>query len=158
MIVSLTRSNPNGEIGFMFSPERLNVLLSRARQGLILIGNSETFRGSRKGGEMWDNFLDILAENNLIQDGLPVKCEQHPDKQQLLKQPSHFDELCPDGGCSALWYDKVHFRIPERLTDIPQWCKTFVWNPRLPTTMPQPCRSFKDEVSSNYDRSMPQRP
>lgn len=38
MIASLTRSNNTNDIGFMCAPERLNVLLSRARNGLILIG------------------------------------------------------------------------------------------------------------------------
>ncbi|CAA7267397.1 unnamed protein product [Cyclocybe aegerita] len=37
VIVSLTRSNPSFDIGFMFSPERLNVLLSRARNALIML-------------------------------------------------------------------------------------------------------------------------
>ncbi|KAG5647446.1 hypothetical protein DXG03_009376 [Asterophora parasitica] len=36
------------DIGFMFSPERLNVLLSRARNALIMIGNAKTFINSRK--------------------------------------------------------------------------------------------------------------
>lgn len=43
VIVSLTRSNDNGEIGFLAQPERLNVLLSRARNALIVIGNAKTF-------------------------------------------------------------------------------------------------------------------
>ncbi|KAE9387283.1 hypothetical protein BT96DRAFT_1005277 [Gymnopus androsaceus JB14] len=34
---SLTRSNSNRDIGFMSAPEQLNVLLSRARDGLIMI-------------------------------------------------------------------------------------------------------------------------
>jgi hypothetical protein len=42
-IILTTRSNSACAIGFMKSPERLNVLLSRARDGLILIGNMDTF-------------------------------------------------------------------------------------------------------------------
>ncbi|KAL8800714.1 MAG: hypothetical protein Q9182_004986 [Xanthomendoza sp. 2 TL-2023] len=49
VVVTLTRSNTNCDIGFMSAPERLNVLLSRARNAMLIIGNSETFRGSRKG-------------------------------------------------------------------------------------------------------------
>ncbi|GME65998.1 AAA family ATPase [Neofusicoccum parvum] len=78
VIASLTRSNSNGEIGFMSSPERLNVLLSRARIGLIIIGNSETFLQSRKGKSTWGPFLDYLSKNGHMYEGLPVKCEQHP--------------------------------------------------------------------------------
>ncbi|EME81372.1 uncharacterized protein MYCFIDRAFT_139817 [Pseudocercospora fijiensis CIRAD86] len=101
VVVSLTRSNPNGDIGFMISPERLNVLLSRARKALIIIGNPATFTASRKGSELWTKLLGKLAENNCILDGLPVRCEQHPDIQMLLETPDDFDRFCPDGGCSA---------------------------------------------------------
>ena len=104
VIVSLTRSNAEGDIGFMISPERLNVLLSRARKALILIGNSRTFLRSRRGGEIWSAFFSLLARDSHVLDGLPVKCEQHPDWEQVLKEPSDFDKYCPDGGCSAPWY------------------------------------------------------
>jgi hypothetical protein len=103
VIVSLTRSNNNGDIGFMSSPERLNVLLSRARNGLIIIGDAETFMSSRKGGQLWKQFIDMLKAQNHIYDGLPVKCEQHPTRLALLRSPEDFDKECPDGGCRELW-------------------------------------------------------
>ncbi|KAI0965474.1 P-loop containing nucleoside triphosphate hydrolase protein [Xylaria arbuscula] len=99
VIVSLTRSNNNGDIGFMYSPERLNVLLSRARNSLILIGNAETFMNSRKGGRLWNQLLSMLKAQNHIYDGLPVKCEQHPSRVAILHSPEDFDNECPDGGC-----------------------------------------------------------
>ncbi|SMR53285.1 unnamed protein product [Zymoseptoria tritici ST99CH_3D1] len=101
VIVSLTRSNPDGDIGFLISPERLNVLLSRARKALIIIGNSATFKASKKGGELWSSFFNLLAETNSMQEGLPVQCSQHPDRKMLLTCPDDFDQQCPDGGCSA---------------------------------------------------------
>lgn len=85
----------------MSAPERLNVLLSRARNGLIVVGNSQTFLASRRGASTWQPFFDLLKQNSNIHDGLPVRCEQHKDKNNVLKQPEDFDELCPDGGCSA---------------------------------------------------------
>ncbi len=101
VVISLTRSNPDGDIGFMVSPERLNVLLSRARKALIIIGNPATFIASRRGGEMWNKFFELLAESDAIHAGLPVRCEQHQDRQMLLETPADFDKFCPDGGCSA---------------------------------------------------------
>lgn len=100
MIASLTRSNKNGDIGFLISTERLNVLLSRARKALVIIGNSQTFLASRRGKSTWRPFFDILAEKNIILEGLPARCERHPDRQVYLTTPAEFDELCPDGGCS----------------------------------------------------------
>ena len=102
--MSLTRSNDTGDIGFMNAPERLNVLLSRARCGLIMIGNEETFMTSKKGGTTWTNFLRSLQAKGYLHDGLPVRCEKHPDKAYLLKEPDDFDRCCPDGGCSEPWY------------------------------------------------------
>jgi superfamily I DNA and/or RNA helicase len=103
VIVSLTRSNEKGDIGFMFSPERLNVLLSRARDGLIMIGNAQTFLKSRNADQAWKPFLHFVKEKGHLYDGLPVQCQQHPHKKFLLKTPGDFDVECPDGGCSEPW-------------------------------------------------------
>jgi hypothetical protein len=103
VIISLTRSNVRGDIGFMTSPERLNVLLSRARDALIMIGNAETFMNSRKGKDLWGRFMALLKGGRRIYDGFPVKCERHPDRRIVLRQPEDFDEHCPDGGCSEPW-------------------------------------------------------
>jgi len=103
VIGSLTRSNTSRDIGFMKSPERLNVLVSRARNGLILIGNSATFLHARKGSSVWRTFFDHLKENDHIYEGFPVKCEKHPDRTALLSSPEAFDEHSPDGGCKEPW-------------------------------------------------------
>lgn len=100
VIACLTRSNDGGDIGFMSSPQRVNVLLSRARNGLIMIGNADTFMNSRKGKEVWIPLMVQLKRDGHVYDGFPVKCEQHPDKTALLTEKEHFDTVCPDGGCS----------------------------------------------------------
>ncbi|KAH6712371.1 NFX1-type zinc finger-containing protein 1 [Leptodontidium sp. MPI-SDFR-AT-0119] len=99
VLVSLTRSNKSHDIGFMAAPERLNVLLSRARDALIMIGNSETFINARKGKEVWRKLFDQLKENGHVYQGFPVKCEKHPDRAALLCTPDAFEAECPDGGC-----------------------------------------------------------
>ncbi|KLO93636.1 related to ECM32-DNA dependent ATPase/DNA helicase B [Fusarium fujikuroi] len=100
VIVSLTRSNVSGDIGFLYARERLVVLLSRARNGMILFGNMETFMKSKKGGKMWTQYFDALKMNNSIFDGVPIHCERHPETSMLLKLPEDFDKKCPDGGCA----------------------------------------------------------
>jgi superfamily I DNA and/or RNA helicase len=84
----------------MSSPERLNVLLSRARNALILLGNAETFRNARKGAEQWRKLFTLLEHH--IYTGFPVKCEQH-DRVATLEKPEDFHVFCPDGGCTARW-------------------------------------------------------
>ena len=88
----------------MSSPERLNVLLSRARNGLIIIGNSETFLKSRSGKEIWSKFFDMIKQQGYFYEGLPVRCEQHHEVKKTLKLPEDFERLCPDGGCSERWF------------------------------------------------------
>ncbi|KAK3315659.1 P-loop containing nucleoside triphosphate hydrolase protein [Apodospora peruviana] len=100
VIVSLTRSNESGDIGFMFAPERLNVLITRARNCLVMIGNMDTFMSSKKGRPTWHPFFELLKVHGHLYDGLPVKCEKHPEKTALLKEPIDFDKCCPDGGCT----------------------------------------------------------
>lgn len=100
VIASLTRSNDRGDIGFMAAAERLNVLITRARDGLILIGNMNTFMASSRGKSTWTLFFQLLKERGHLYDGFPVVCDRHPDKTATLKEPGDFDICCPDGGCA----------------------------------------------------------
>ncbi|KAG1804061.1 P-loop containing nucleoside triphosphate hydrolase protein [Suillus subaureus] len=97
VVASLTRSNPDGAIGFMKSPECLNVLLSRACDGLILIGNMATFKSK---STMWSGLFNHLRQAAHIYEGFPIKCERHPTRKAILRDANDFDDRCPDGGCS----------------------------------------------------------
>jgi hypothetical protein len=93
----------------MSAPERLNVLLSRARDGLIIIGNGETFKNSKRGGAVWKSFFEIMEGEKVIFDGLPVKCQRHPAAVACLRAPEDFESLTPEGGCVEPW--QVYFRL-----------------------------------------------
>lgn len=103
VIVSLTRSNDRGDIGFLSARERLVVLMSRARNGIIIFGNMHTFLKSKKGKEFWTQYFEHLQENQWMYDGVPVRCERHPEFKISLKTPEDFDLYCPEGGCSQQW-------------------------------------------------------
>ncbi|CAD6447396.1 0557e774-38d7-48ff-aa0d-164e8d9530c5 [Sclerotinia trifoliorum] len=112
VLVSLTRSNSNNDIGFLSQPQRLNVLVSRARNGLIMVGNSDTFVHARKGKDLWKKFFDLLSASGHVYQGFPVRCENHPTRVINLSTPEDFEKHCPDGGCKepcgALMKCKIH--------------------------------------------------
>ena len=99
VIVSLTRSNHRAEVGFMATPERLNVLITRARYALIMIGNADTFLRNRESNGIWQRFIELLKASNQVYDGFPIKCERHADRKAILTRPDDFEAHCLDGGC-----------------------------------------------------------
>ncbi len=56
VIITLTRSNDRGEIGFLSDTRRTNVALTRARRKLIVIGDSATLGGNEFYGRLFDYF------------------------------------------------------------------------------------------------------
>lgn len=101
IIISLVRSNPENNIGFLKEPERVNVMLSRAKICEIIIGNSETLTQSR-GGSLWQKILNHLKCCGSFLEGLPVQCQTHPEERQCLKTPEDFAKHCSDGGCTKI--------------------------------------------------------
>ena len=102
VVVSLVRSNSRGNIGFLREPERINVLLSRARHGCILIGNTSTLRNASDATarKHWGVVLDLLQQRGEIYPGFPAVCQQHRRRiEPALTSPEAFRKLCPDGGC-----------------------------------------------------------
>lgn len=56
MMISLTRSNPNGEIGFLADERRMNVAMTRARHLLVMIGDSATLSANSFFDELVQDF------------------------------------------------------------------------------------------------------
>ncbi|CAK4618886.1 unnamed protein product [Aphanomyces euteiches] len=65
VIVSTVRSNQKGQTGFLKVFNRVNVMLSRAKHAMILLGSASTIRRS-KNAEMFNKVLDILEDKNLF--------------------------------------------------------------------------------------------
>ncbi|GJP61447.1 hypothetical protein CLOP_g18608 [Closterium sp. NIES-67] len=101
VIVSLVRNNLDGKIGFLKSPNRTNVLLSRAKHGMYLIGNASTMRAD-PNSLLWPKILDILQTRNAIQRFIPLQCVNHTDTVTHIQHASEFNEKASEGGCSKM--------------------------------------------------------
>lgn len=96
VVVSLVRSNDEQKCGFLKTSNRINVLLSRARHGMYIIGNSDT----SKSVPMWAEVLSILERSNNIGPTLALCCPRHRETPIEVSIPDDFARLAPEGGCS----------------------------------------------------------
>lgn len=65
IIFSLVRSDKSCRIGFMEDSRRLNVAITRAMYGLVLVGNIETFKSANK----WNLLINEYLKANLVHSG-----------------------------------------------------------------------------------------
>ncbi len=65
MIFSAVRSNKHGNIGFLENERRTNVALTRAKHGMIIVGNSQTLS---EADENWAVLIEMfIAHGSLVQ-------------------------------------------------------------------------------------------
>ena len=68
ILFSCVRSNPDNKVGFLSDRRRLNVALTRAKYGLVVVGDKEVLR--RGGGALWKNYIDFLESEGVVFDSL----------------------------------------------------------------------------------------
>ncbi|KAI1757927.1 hypothetical protein F4782DRAFT_475735 [Xylaria castorea] len=95
VVISLVRSNSEQRCGFLSTPNRINVLLSRAKHGMYLIGNADTY----KNVPMWAEVITMLRDEGNIGPILQLRCPRHPDHPIEVSTPDHFLQFSPEGGC-----------------------------------------------------------
>jgi len=65
IIVSCVRSNEHQGIGFLNDPRRLNVALTRAKYGVVILGNPKVLSKH----PLWNNLLTHLKESDCVVEG-----------------------------------------------------------------------------------------
>ncbi|EYE96762.1 P-loop containing nucleoside triphosphate hydrolase protein [Aspergillus ruber CBS 135680] len=96
IVISLVRSNDQNRCGFLRTSNRINVLLSRAKHGMYIVGNSATSIHV----PMWAQVIDILQQEGNFGAGLELQCPRHPDHPISVSEPEDFLQYSPEGGCN----------------------------------------------------------
>lgn len=73
-MLSLVRNNDENKIGFLSLKNRICVALSRAKEGLFVVGAMDFFA---KNNKTWKKIAEKLTEKSLIGDFLPLVCQRH---------------------------------------------------------------------------------
>ena len=87
IIYCTTRSNDYGLLGFIKAPKRLNVGLTRARKGLIILGNCQCL--AKRPGILRDLVLFYSSQNLIVKGELENL--EHIEKREIIAKPI-FDE------------------------------------------------------------------
>ncbi|KAF2450310.1 NFX1-type zinc finger-containing protein 1 [Karstenula rhodostoma CBS 690.94] len=134
IIISLVRSNSIPKVGFLKTTNRINVLLSRAQNGMYLFGNSNTYSYV----PMWEKVLDILRADESVGTALELCCPRHPETPIQVSQPDDFSRLSPEGGCREA--------CPWRLSDCGHMCQARCHSESMHQVFPcpQPCQRLHD--------------
>ena len=96
ILFSAVRSNKENNIGHCRIDNRVCVALSRAKEGLYLIGNSRCLREGGKRSGLWNKILDTFSDK--LGSKLPLSCQNH----QTVTNVSCAGDFVPlrEGGCA----------------------------------------------------------
>jgi hypothetical protein len=102
ILLSLVRSNADGQIGFLKTENRVNVALSRAKHGLFIVGNMDSLCAQ---SSLWRKISATLEERECIGPSLPLKCQVHPDQ---VKKAIRTADFPAEGGCTKVSQRLMH--------------------------------------------------
>eukprot|EP00924_Labyrinthula_sp_SR-Ha-C_P001245 augustus_masked-scaffold_7-processed-gene-18.6-mRNA-1 protein AED:0.40 eAED:0.40 QI:0/0/0/0.5/1/1/2/0/1721 len=105
VIISTVRNNSNGNIGFLKSSHRVNVMCSRARSGMIILGSVATIQKS-KGDTVFKKIVTMFQNQGKVFRSLALKCQQHGTVSKV-STPSELEGIAVDGGCSLSCQDRL---------------------------------------------------
>ncbi|KAL8618663.1 hypothetical protein ACOMHN_048839 [Nucella lapillus] len=97
ILLSLVRSNPQGRIGYLREDNRVCVALSRAKEGLYVVGNCDMLSHASPHG--WKPILEKAEKAGHLGKALPLYCSNH-DHETPVSCPADIKGKCRNGGCS----------------------------------------------------------
>ena len=104
IILSLVRSNEKGDVGFVKVDNRVCVSLSRAKQGLFIVGNLDQLCDS---SELWQSIRNSLDKMDCVGDSFTLRCQNHPHIIRTITKPEEISYESPEGGCRNVCSSKI---------------------------------------------------
>ena len=93
VLLSLTRSNTEGKIGFLEIDNRVCVALSRAKFGFYIFGNSHLLA---ERSLLWNTVVRIMLGTKRLSTQFPLYCQRHKHTT-VIRYPDDWTGI--DGGC-----------------------------------------------------------
>ncbi|PSN36020.1 DNA-binding protein SMUBP-2 [Blattella germanica] len=117
VFLSLVRSNPQKELGFITDERRLNVAVSRARRFLCIVADSRTVSHNSTIASL----LDYASENGIVQ--VSEQYTSHIETPRLIPQKQTMKTQSQMGGCpekKSVKKSKVQIKQKEILKSEPR--------------------------------------
>lgn len=98
VIVSTVRCNRNSRTGFLKEDNRVNVMLSRAKHGMIVLGNKDTILGSKNGPKLFGDVVREMEVIHAIDSNIRLQCKAHG----RITTVQAASDIPIDGGCTEI--------------------------------------------------------
>lgn len=119
IIISMVRSNNEGDIGFLQTPNRVNVALSRAKKALYCVGNFDCLT---KGSKLWQQIIEKVKAEEAYGDALMICCQKHTETKIKITKPMDFEQTLERGclnQCQRIRVDCGHLcTLTCHITDL----------------------------------------
>ncbi|KAK5954232.1 hypothetical protein OHC33_004805 [Knufia fluminis] len=88
-IILLSTVRSGSKLGFVRTPNRINVMCSRAKHGFYIIGNAQALEAD----EIWRSIIDIFAIKGVIANDIRLRCDRHPEHYILASSAEDFEKF-----------------------------------------------------------------
>ena len=153
VILSTVRSNSEGRVGFLKTPNRINVGCSRAKNGFYIVGNSTMMSAV----PMWNLIARDITARGRHGPAFRVCCSRHPNKVFHVQSPEQWYQIpkceIPCGStlpCGHLCTLNCHAAALHDRIGCPEPCSKYhqACGHQCTKTCGEPCGACGFELSS----------